>query len=87
MDCRSDTTTIASSPLAEGGGVDSFELFGLRVGYKIFGIKGGNKCPHSKNFKGGTNLGDVFQAILTKIKKIFLIKFVSFYFNSNMLSC
>ena len=38
-------------------------------------------------FKGGTNLGDIFQAILTKSKKFFLVNLFSSVLISNMLSC
>ena len=43
-------------------------LFGLRGGgYKIFGIKGGGKYVRTpKILRGGGNLGDFFQSILTK---------------------
>ena len=48
------------------------------MGNNIFEIiKGGGggagvkNCSHSKNVNGVSNFGDVFQAILTKSKKIF----------------
>ena len=63
---------IASSPppFAEGED-DFFELFGLRGDIQFSGLRAGKECSHSKNFKGETNLGYVFQAVLTKCKKFF----------------
>ena len=48
-------------------------------GYKIFDINGrGKRCSHFENFKRGTNLGDVFLAMLTKSKKFCWVNLFSY---------
>ena len=48
-----------------------FELFGLRGDIKFLGLtlRGGGRNVRTPKISRGTNLGDVFQAILLKISR------------------